>query len=214
MLDSMPHNAFPAASSLCIHGSEGHMIGRRLVTKMPVVKRIELTDPDWWSKEKEAVGLLEAVGGERGLECFKANCGVTDVGEGGLAWGDIADQLPTIKRLDVCVMGELPTIASISSPSCLLLCAAPEDLRDDGDDGDAAGEFGIACVRSLVKIRGIKELKFQPTPSDAFNWLVEERTHGDTIEGLEGRYDISWTDDDGDYALTLKPVDAFGWWDG
>ncbi|CEM01765.1 unnamed protein product [Vitrella brassicaformis CCMP3155] len=94
---------------------------------------------------------------------------VTGVCEGGLAWGDRAEQLPTITRLDVSVL-------------------VPRDLGD----GDAAGEFGIACVKSLLKIRGIKVLKLC-VQSGAFKRLVEERTNGDTVEGLEGRFEyIAW----------------------
>ncbi|CEM01744.1 unnamed protein product [Vitrella brassicaformis CCMP3155] len=81
------------------------------------------------------------------------------------------------------------------------------DVPEDLGDGDAAGEFGIACVKSLLKIRGIKELWFQPTPNEAFKRLVNERTNGDAIEGLEGRYAISW----GGYQknmLILKPLDT------
>ncbi|CEM39409.1 unnamed protein product [Vitrella brassicaformis CCMP3155] len=164
VLDSIPDNAFPDASGLRCHSRKGLAIGRRLLTKMPAVKRITLGR----STEEQAVGMLQAVGGERDLECFEATS-VTGVGEGGLTWGDMADQLPTIKRLDLRV-------------------EVPEDLGD----GDAAGEFGIACVKSLLKIRGIEELKFAVRPADTFKRLVEERTNGDTIEGLEGRFDIEW----------------------
>jgi len=142
-----------------------YAIGSRLVTKMPVVKSIDLMEPT----EEQAVGVLQAVGVDKSLECFEAIC-VTDVGEGGLAWGDMADQLPAIKRLDLRV-------------------EVPEDLGD----GDAAGEFGIVCVKSLLKIRGIEELKFAVRPADTFKRLVEERTNGDTVEGLEGRFEyIAW----------------------
>ncbi|CEM39416.1 unnamed protein product [Vitrella brassicaformis CCMP3155] len=179
VLDSMPHNAFPAVWRLRCYSGKGLASGRRLVTKMPVVKRIAL----WKSKEGHAVGMLQAVGGERELECFEA-WPVTGVGEGGLTWGDIVDQLPTVTVLDLRV-------------------EVPEDLGD----GDAAGEFGIVCVKSLLKIRGVKELKFQPVPHDAFKRLVEERTHRDTIEGLEGRYDISWRGYLGRF-LTLKRLNT------
>ncbi|CEM13088.1 unnamed protein product [Vitrella brassicaformis CCMP3155] len=175
VIDSMSHNAFPAASRLRCSSRKGLAIGRRLVTKMPAVKNIDLLG----RTEEQAVEVLQALGRERELECFNAEC-VTDVGEGGLTWGDMADQLPTIKRLVVGV-------------------EVPEDLGD----GDAAGEFGIACVRSLLKIRCIEVLKFQPVPSHAFKRLVEERTQGDTIEGLEGWYDISFGGYLGD-SLTLK----------
>ncbi|CEM39408.1 unnamed protein product [Vitrella brassicaformis CCMP3155] len=181
VLDSMPHNAFPAVWRLRCYSGKGLASGRRLVTKMPAVKRITL----WKPKEGHAVGMLQAVGGERELERFEAGY-VTDVGEGGLTWGDMADQLRTIKRLDVRV-------------------EVPEDLGD----GDAAGEFGIACVKSLLKIRGIEELKFAllRPGGQSFKRLVEERTHGDTIEGLEGRYSIGWRGYRGDF-LTLKPLDT------
>jgi len=76
----------------------------------------------------------------------------------------------------------------------------PEDLGD----GDAAGEFGIACVKSLLKIRDIK-LTFRPLSSAAFKRLVEERTNGDSIEGLPGRFHISWGRLN---ALSLKPLDV------
>ncbi|CEL91722.1 unnamed protein product [Vitrella brassicaformis CCMP3155] len=157
VFDSMPPNAFPAASLLFVDSSKGLEIGRRLVTKMPVLKRIKL-----WGPTEQAVAVLQALGGERELESFHAGY-EKGVGEG-----------------------------------------VPEDLRD----GDAAGEFGIACVKSLLKIRGIKKLTFEPVPSDAFQRLVEERTHGDTIEGIEGRFDISWTGEYDDDELTLQRLDA------
>ncbi|CEM01767.1 unnamed protein product [Vitrella brassicaformis CCMP3155] len=161
VIDSMPHSAFPAASRLSIQTSEVHAGGRRLLTKMSVVKSIDLDEPT----EADAAGVLEAVGGERELECFNAKW-VTGVGEGGLTWGDHADQLPTITRLEASV-------------------EVPEDLGD----GDAAGEFGIACVRSLLKIRGVKKLRFALCRGggQSFRRLVGERTHRDTIGGLEGR---------------------------
>ncbi|CEM01756.1 unnamed protein product [Vitrella brassicaformis CCMP3155] len=117
VIDSMPNNAFPAASSLSIHDSNGHVIARKLLTKMPAVKRIEL----WHSTEEQAVGVLQAVGGERELECFEATS-VTDVGEGGLTWGDMADQLPTITVLDSSVevprdLGDGDALASSASPA-------------------------------------------------------------------------------------------------
>ncbi|CEM39418.1 unnamed protein product [Vitrella brassicaformis CCMP3155] len=164
VLDSIPDNAFPAISSLSVH-SKGLAIGRRLVTKMPAVKRIEL----WMHPtEEQAVGMLQAVGGDRSLEYFEARK-VTGVGEGGLTLGDMADQLPTIERLDVSVK-------------------VPHDLGV----GDAAGEFGIVCVKSLLKIRGIKELKFQLIPNEAFRRLVDERTDGDAIEKPEGWFLTEW----------------------
>ncbi|CEL91704.1 unnamed protein product [Vitrella brassicaformis CCMP3155] len=152
VLDSMPPNAFPAASLLCTYSSKGLAISRRLVTKMPVVKSIFLRKPT-----EQAVTVLQALGGERELKSFHAD-----------------------------------------------FVKVPEDLGD----GDAAGEFGIACVKSLLKIRGIKKLTFKPLPSDAFKRLVEERTHGDAIEGIEGRYDISWTGGYLENTLTLKRLDA------
>ncbi|CEM39365.1 unnamed protein product [Vitrella brassicaformis CCMP3155] len=175
VLDSIPDNAFPAASSLEVF-PPGLAIARRLVTKMPAVKRIDL----WWTHptEAEAVGVLQAVGGDRHLEHFEARR-VKGVGEGGLTWGDIADQLPTIAKVNISI-------------------EVPEELGD----GDAAGEFGIACVKSLLKIRGIKQLTFRQKPFDAFARLIEDRTHGDTIEGLEGRYDIGWGRDD-DFTTTV-----------
>ncbi|CEL96706.1 unnamed protein product [Vitrella brassicaformis CCMP3155] len=155
-----------------------YAIGSRLVTKMPVVKSIDLMEPT----EEQAVGVLQAVGVDKSLECFEAIC-VTDVGEGGLAWGDMADQLPAIKRLDLRV-------------------EVPEDLGD----GDAAGEFGIACVKSLLKIRGIEEIHFglSGPGGDSFLRLVQERTQGNTIAGLEGRYDIDLRLQ----RLTLKRLDT------
>ncbi|CEM39360.1 unnamed protein product [Vitrella brassicaformis CCMP3155] len=185
VLERLPHNAFPAASRLHIKSRNGHAIARRLVTKMPAVKRIDLsrTHPT----EEDAVRVLQAVGGERDLEKFEAGF-VKGVGEGGLTWGDIADQLPTIAEVDISV-------------------EVPEELGD----GDAAGEFGIACVKSLLKIRGIKQLTFRFAPGqaggDSFKRLVEGRTHGTTIERLEGRYDISWGGL-GEEAVTLKPLDT------
>ncbi|CEM27233.1 unnamed protein product [Vitrella brassicaformis CCMP3155] len=158
VIDSMPHNAFPTASRLSIYSSKVRASGRRLLTKMPAVKRIDFRE----STEEQAVGVLQAVGGERELECFEA-WWVTGVGEGGLTWGDMAEQLPTIERLDVRV-----------------------EVPDDLGDGDAAGEFGIACVKRLV----------------------EERTHGDTIEGLEGRYDIEWGWKYSRQQLILKRLDT------
>ena len=85
-------------------------------------------------------------------------------------------------------------------PACLLVCAVPNDLVD----GDAAGEFGIACVKSLLKIRGIKELKFRHDLYDVFKRLVDERTNGDSIEGVPGRFQIQWAG----RQLSLKPLDA------
>ncbi|CEM39410.1 unnamed protein product [Vitrella brassicaformis CCMP3155] len=178
VLDSIPDNAFPAASRLRCHSRKGLAIGRRLLTKMPAAKRIDLRNPT----EEQAVGMLQAVGGGKSLGYFNADW-VTDVGEGGLTWGDMADQLPTITRLFITI-------------------EVPEDVGD----GDAAGEFGIACVKSLLKIRGIKELLFELRRGGGqhFRRLVEERTHGDTIEGLEGRYDIGW----GGYMLILQQLDT------
>ncbi|CEM01742.1 unnamed protein product [Vitrella brassicaformis CCMP3155] len=182
VFDSMPDSAFPAASSLYVHSGKGLAIGRRLVSKMPVVKRIDLRVPT----EEDAVGVLQAVGAGKSLECF--NPGWVDVSEGGLTWVDMADHLPTIKRLDVRV-------------------EVPHDLGV----GDAAGEFGIACVKSLLKIRGIKELKFALWPhhgGQSFKRLVDERTNGDTVEGLEGRFDIEWGWPYSRQQLILKPLDT------
>ncbi|CEL91699.1 unnamed protein product [Vitrella brassicaformis CCMP3155] len=172
VLDSMPPNAFPAASLLCSYSNKGLAISRRLVTKMPVVKSIFLHRPT-----EQAVAVLQALGGERELKSFHA---------------------------DFVKAGHLRT-------------ELPEDLGD----GDAAGEFGIACVRSLLKIRGIKKLTFYPLASASFARLVEERTHGDTIEGIEGRYVIGWGEDymrSFSYALTPderrqvgRPIVAVEW---
>mmetsp|Transcript_30820 Transcript_30820/g.89641 ORF Transcript_30820/g.89641 Transcript_30820/m.89641 type:complete len:112 (-) Transcript_30820:430-765(-) len=105
------------------------------------------------------------------------------VSEEGLRWGDRAEELPTIERLHMCV-----------------------DVPHDLGDGEAAGEFGISCVPSLLKIRGLKELKFWLLPSAAFKRLVEERTHGDKIEGLPGRFGtIKWTAGMSVACLELKP---------
>ncbi|CEM30133.1 unnamed protein product [Vitrella brassicaformis CCMP3155] len=120
VFEHLPPNAFSAATLLWIHTINGLAIARRLVTKMPAVKRIDLSQP--YPTEEDAVGVLQAVGGERELERFEAKW-VKGVGEGGLTWGDIADQLPTISKVDVTV-----------------------EVPDDLGDGDAAGEFGIACV--------------------------------------------------------------------
>ncbi|CEM01731.1 unnamed protein product [Vitrella brassicaformis CCMP3155] len=181
VLNHLPHNAFPAARRLIVNSREAKVMGRKMVHKMPAVKEIDLsvTDPT----EEQAVGMLQALGRGRHLERFDSGC-VMGLGEGGVTWGDMADKLPTISVLEMFV-------------------EVPEDLGD----GDAAGEFGIACVRSLLKIRGIKELRFQPIPNEAFKRLVEERTNGDAIEGLEKRHDISW----GGYQenmLILKPLDT------
>ncbi|CEM38506.1 unnamed protein product [Vitrella brassicaformis CCMP3155] len=186
VLESMPHNAFPAASRLRSHSSKGCAISRRLLAKMPVVKSIDL----WGTcpTHADAVGVVQAVGGERDLDYFDAGR-VTGVGEGGLSWGDIADQLPTIKRLVIAVK-------------------VPQDLGDG--DGGAAGEFSIACIKSLLKIRGLKRLQFAlwPAGEHSFKRLVEERTHGDTIEGLDGRFDVEWGRGEQWDRLTLKPLDT------
>ena len=115
VLDSIPDNAFPAASGLRCHSRKGLAIGRRMVSKMPAVNRIELRDPT----EADAVGVLQAVGGERELECFEAKC-VTDVGEAGLTWGDMTDQLPIIKRLTIVVEGELQPMVLHASLLCVV----------------------------------------------------------------------------------------------
>ncbi|CEM34804.1 unnamed protein product [Vitrella brassicaformis CCMP3155] len=179
MIDSMANNAFPAASSLSVHTCKGHVIARRLLSKMPAVRRIELTHPT----EEQAVNVLQTVGGERELEYFHATW-VKGVGVGGVTWGDMTDQLPAIERLFTTI-------------------EAPEDLGD----GDAAGEFGITCVKTLLKFRGLKGLDFRSEPSDAFKRLVDERTNGNAIDGLEGRYDISWRGNQRDF-LTLKRLDT------
>ncbi|CEL93119.1 unnamed protein product [Vitrella brassicaformis CCMP3155] len=157
VLDSMPENAFPAASSLFLYTCKGHVIARRLLTKMPVVRRIQLFCRHN-STEEQTVGVLQTVGGEGQLEYFDVRT-LTGVGEGGLGWGDIADKLPTISAL-------------------LIIVQVPEALRGS----DAAGEFGIACVKSLLKIRGINRLHFGLDQAGGYSLkrLVEERTNGDT----------------------------------
>ncbi|CEM08762.1 unnamed protein product [Vitrella brassicaformis CCMP3155] len=184
VLDRMPDDAFPAASLLTVDSNKGHAAGRRLVAKMPAVGTIKLTNPT----EEQAVGVLQAVGGERGLGWLLATS-VKGVGEGGLTCGDIADQLPTIKRLDLTV-------------------EVPEALRDE----DAVGEFGIACVKSLLKIRGVEELTFELRfaplcrPGRHYFKRVVEQTHRNTIGGIDGReYDISWGRDE---KLILKQRDT------
>ncbi|CEL91705.1 unnamed protein product [Vitrella brassicaformis CCMP3155] len=163
VIDKLPASAFPTASRLYIYSSKAYAIGKKLASKMPAVRDIELHE----TIEADTVGVLEAVGGGGGpVRCEVRH--MRGVSEEGLRWGDKAGELPSIERLHVCV-------------------EVPEDLGD----GDAAGEFGVSCVSSLLKIRGIEELKFRlepPAAFDSFERLVEERTHGHTIEGLPGRF--------------------------
>ncbi|CEL91721.1 unnamed protein product [Vitrella brassicaformis CCMP3155] len=169
VIDQLPASAFPTASRLYIYSTKGYAIGKKLASKMPAVRDIELYE----TMEADAVGVLEAVGGGGSpMRCEIRH--MTAVSEEGLRWGDKADELPSIEQQHVCV-------------------EVPEDLGH----GDAAGEFGVSCVSSLLKIRGIEELKLRlepPAAFQSFKRLVRERRHGDTIEGLPGRFDsIGWT---------------------
>ncbi|CEM11842.1 unnamed protein product [Vitrella brassicaformis CCMP3155] len=178
VIDELPDAAFPTASRLTIGRSLGSVIERKLVTKMPVLAKIEiggsweLVETSEGVPEADAVRVLEAVGADRHLDLFRVDdsCFVTGVGEGGVTWGERTDELPSMEKLELSV-------------------EVPEHLADS----DAAGEFGITCVRSLLKIRGLKELALEPRPWSAFARLVQERRHGDSIEGVPGRFVIGWS---------------------
>uniref|UniRef100_A0A7S1JQ32 Uncharacterized protein n=1 Tax=Vitrella brassicaformis TaxID=1169539 RepID=A0A7S1JQ32_9ALVE len=154
---------------------------------MPVLAKIEiggsweLVETSEGVPEADAVRVLEAVGADRHLDLFRVDdsCFVTGVGEGGVTWGERTDELPSMEKLELSV-------------------EVPEHLADS----DAAGEFGITCVRSLLKIRGLKELALEPRPWSAFARLVQERRHGDSIEGVPGRFVIGWRRGG---SLVLKP---------
>jgi len=58
VVDQLPDGAFPAASQLYICWREGHVVGKKLASRMPALREIEVRE----AMEADAVGVLEAVG--------------------------------------------------------------------------------------------------------------------------------------------------------
>jgi len=123
-------SAFPRVTELWVGttSSIGWQIGGQLATKTPSLSRTGAMGTVRGG-EGDVRGFLSAIGRERALREVRVNVDGAD--RGGIKWGEEADTLPTIKSLRIVIY-------------------AP--------DGVDSGDFGRACVASLVKLRGLQRM--------------------------------------------------------
>ncbi|CEM23346.1 unnamed protein product [Vitrella brassicaformis CCMP3155] len=123
-------SAFPRVTELWVGttSSIGWQIGGQLATKTPSLSRTGAMGTVRGG-EGDVRGFLSAIGRERALREVRVNVDGAD--RGGIKWGEEADTLPTIKSLRIVI---------------------------DAPDGVDSGDFGRACVASLVKLRGLQRM--------------------------------------------------------
>ncbi|CEM21882.1 unnamed protein product [Vitrella brassicaformis CCMP3155] len=176
--------AMPKATTLRVGGAIACEVAGMMASHMPALADVLVGSA---VREGTVRQLLQTIGSGRRLQTF--SCDVEHVGRDGLTLGDVASELPTIKKLAVNLIATITT---------------------NLDDINDAAEGAFASVASLLRVRGLEKLELRLVCFLGFNdelraelrQLVTDRCPNDVI----GRFKVGWEGS----TLVLKAAQSTG----